>query len=104
MSKLLYLGITIGAALGSSWQRTMGGATKSLHQLGATARETDKKLKAARAVIDYKAKLEALRAKQTQRTLNMRASLECNRERRAQLHGRIMGVVGAAWGASTWMG
>jgi len=60
----LSLGITIGATLGAAWRRAFGAAEKSMFSLGKAVRETDRKLQAAREVIRYREKLEALRQKQ----------------------------------------
>jgi len=62
----LALSITIGAAFQAAWSKTFGQAGKSLHELGKSVRETEKRFKAAKAVSEYRDKLEMLRAKQQQ--------------------------------------
>jgi len=65
-SKTFSVSVIIGAALASTYKRVIGEGRKGVAELGQTIAETDKKLKAARAVIDYRQKLETLRAKQQQ--------------------------------------
>lgn len=64
MFKTMAVSVVIGGALGNSYFRSLDTAAVQAKKLGTTWSETDKKLKAATAVVKYRQQLQELRAKQ----------------------------------------
>ena len=63
MSKALTVSVVIGAALSASYNNVFKTAKQKQYELGKAFADTNKKLKASDAVVEYKHKLTALKRK-----------------------------------------
>lgn len=63
MSKALTASVVIGAALSASYNNVFKTAKQKQYELGKAFADTNKRLKASDAVVEYKRKLTALKRK-----------------------------------------